>query len=48
MSEEVSKAFLTRLDNLKTHQVEGENVLNIVSLVCKAVDRLSALCTFIA
>ena len=43
MSEEVSKAFLTRLDNLKTHQVEGENVLNIVSLVCKAVDRLSLL-----
>ena len=40
-SEEASKALLTRLDNLKIHQVEGENVLNVVSLVRKAVDRLT-------
>ena len=39
--EEASKALLARLDNLKIHQVEGGNVLTVVSLVRKAVDRLS-------
>ena len=39
--EEASKPLLTRLDNLKIHQVEGENVLNIVSLVRKAVYSLT-------
>ena len=39
-SEETSKALLSRLDNLKIYQIEGENVLNVVSLVRKAVERL--------
>ena len=43
-SEEASKALLTRLDNLKIYQVEGENVLNVLNVVSlgrKAVERLT-------
>ena len=39
-SEVASKALITRLDNLKIYQIEGENVLNVVSLVRKALERL--------
>ena len=40
-SETASKALLDRLENIKIHEIEGENILTITSLLTGAIDRLT-------
>jgi len=39
-SEAASKALLDRLENIKIHSIEGENILQVISLLRGALDRL--------
>ena len=39
-SEAASKALLNRLENIKNHTIDGENILQVISLLRGALDRL--------